>query len=228
MNARISRILLVSPEKNETIRRNRSRIFVWPKGETAIDAMIFQAHRPIDQFRDLAGRAILMSGLAIHQQETLELDIVETKTTTGMQQHFATRGWCHNEDGKVFDIIIEATFGNESVPTVDVNTLDPVLDGIETGENPLIIEADVYNLSAQQEEPSGDAEEANVVEVDFKGKVDNSASTNEEPAEETKAARRSDDSEDGDGNETTEGRMKGKPGRVKNPWDMRLKANRTK
>lgn len=222
MNARISRILLVSPEENETIRRNRSRIFVWPKGETAIDAMIFQSHRPIDQFSELAGRAILMAGLTIHGQQSLELDIVDTMTTTGMHQHFTTRGWCVNDEGKIFDIIIEANFSDIDLPTVDVNTIDPVLDGIDTGENPLIIEADVSNLHPRYEEDSDVvADETNVVEMK---QPSNSETTNEKP-EIKKAARRS-DSSDEDGDESTEGRMAGKPGRVKNPWDGRLKRNR--
>jgi hypothetical protein len=209
--ARISRILLVSPEDNETIRRNRSRVFVWPKGEAAIDAMIFQSQRPIDSYRELAIRAIMMSGLKIQNQDHVELDIVEVPTTTGMQQHFSTRGWCRNDEGEVFDIIIEAALLNEELPSVSVSTIDPIMDGIESGENPLIIEAQVSNLK-----PRASDDKSNVVPM--------TRSTQSSPK--ARVARKP-TVHDGHEDENPSGRMKGRPGRVKNHWDGRLAQNRT-
>ena len=223
MNERISRIMLVSPDSAETIRRNHSRIFIWPKGESAIDAMIFQSQRPIEQFKELAGRAILMAGLSIDGQSEMELDVVDSRSTTSMQQHFVTRGWCVDDDSKIYDIIIEASLSRTDLGEIEISTLDPVMDDINTGENPLIISVDVDDLVSLEDEEADEA--SNVVEMKPKQETTNESQPKQPPKQ--VAARRSQD-DDNDGDENTEGRMKGKPGRVRHPWDGRLKQNRTK
>ena len=203
----VSRILLISPEQNELVRRNKSRIFVWPAGESIIDSIMFQPQRPISTFIDDAIRAMDMAGL--HDMGYVDgdrLTIGDGNTLqVGAPKHLTSHGWL-TIDNKVYDLIVEVDVSGERLKEPNVMTVNATPAEDNPFENPLVIIASVDDFRQNGE----DIEYKSAPIVDFQSR----------PA---MAARRPKDTD-----ESPEGRMTGRPGRVKNPLlDGRLKRNRS-
>lgn len=223
MDTRITRILLVSPEATETLKRNRSRVFVWPRGETIIDAMIFQSQRDIAEYGDVLDRAMNLSGLTIHNGDGYE--ILEQPNTVGMQKFFSTNGWLVDEENNVFDMIIEVAAQDEELGRPDITSIAPLTSDGDS-ENPLIFSTSTKELRSGGTQIDG-SQDSNVTEIPRQESSRQPGERQEQQMQpQSIAARRSQESEGESVQEDTSGRMPGKPGRVKSPFDGRLKQNR--
>lgn len=252
----IGRILLVSPEQNEMVRRNYSRIFIAPTGEGVIDSILFQSFRPVESFMGVAARAIQMAGLHSSDGE-LSLKALSNPHVTGgfLQEHLiTTSGWLENEDNVLYDMWIEVLPENEKLPgNLDITTYNAeTIDGFEN-ENPLVIAVDVENLQSHgasedsenldqnqtqnTDTTSQDSDNSNQEKVDESASVEGSTGnrgrvTNPETDRRLKRNRDNNGAamarrDEAEHSENNGGRMAGHPGRVKDRrFDFRLKQNR--
>lgn len=245
----VSRILRVSPEQNEMSRRNYSRIFIVPTGEGFIDSVLFQKHRPLEGYMDVAERAIALAGLK-DISGVNGLRAIHSSVGAGfLQGHIATVGWLEADDTTIYDLIVEVIPEGEQLPEIDFPTSNAsmVEDYLD---NPVIISAEKKDLahiwslsgdldigSARSPEAETQDEQANASEnqtVDAsssagqRGRVirdDDKRLKKNRPGNGSAMARQAAPS---DGDRTGDaGRMAGKPGRVRHSiFDGRLKANR--
>lgn len=247
----VARVLMVSPHQNEMLRRNRSKIFIAPAGETAIDTILAQGVRPIGDYIEAATRAIISAGL---HDPTGEIDLrpaFNHNATAGFnQQHLVSTGWLQNSDREVYDLVIELELGVEDeLPTINMKSFNGnPIEGFN--DNPLCIALDIQDLYPMSDnndvggEPEierqpgprlvevvgHDQEQHNGSDADRVpgafGRVKSPEDGRLKVNRQTAMARRSQDRSD-DNSGSNNGRMAGRPGRVKDPaFDFRLKSNR--
>jgi hypothetical protein len=217
----ITRVLLISPEQNELLRRNRSRIFIYPHGESLIDALIFQSCRRLEDFIPDVQRAIEMAQLE-DASNASQLMVIDSPNITGgmMQKHIVSNGWL-KIDHTVYDMVLEVAINGEVLPSPDITTMSIDESSDNAHENPLIILTGVESFAEGYYGRDGD-EPDNVVELTPRAQAD-TPSEQQEDAPKRRVARQTQEVDQ----EDESGRMAGRPGRVKNPLlDGRLKGNR--
>lgn len=242
----VSRILMVSPEQNEMVRRNRSRIYITNARESVIDSVLFQGYRPIDDFVPSALRAITMAGLTdISGDLTLTAAFEHGASAGFMQQHLVSRGWLQDGDKNVVDLILEVELQTEMLPDINMKTFDApyTIDG--SNENPLVIFCGIEDLYPQLDDDNIDQGQQEVAEQpQTEALSDNNGSGSgrgrvKDPENDGRMkhnrdnamARQADQGSTAGVTASTAAqgstaRMAGKPGRVARPWDGRLKHNR--
>lgn len=201
-NALITRILLVAPQKNELLKRNKSRVTLWPRNEALIDAYIFQSCRSLEHYKGVVDRAIKMTGLNMASPNDA-MTIVNTPSTNNVMDSYSPSGWLVDDENNVYDMIVEVSFVDEELPDINIKTYNAVNVDKESIENPVIICTGVDDI----------LQKSLVEEVE------------KEPVlKSVPIAARQSQTED-----VMLDRMPGKPGRVKHPeLDGRLKANKPK
>lgn len=232
----VTRILALSPDGSELVRRNNSRIFVSSGREVIIDAMLLQGSRSIESYIPAVGRAIAESGLQVKGDLQLKANF-DSKFGSGVfQQHLITNGWLQDNDGEVFDLFVELEDISEGeFPNMETYDAE-ILEGHEF-ETPLVFKLGIEDLTPQWNsmyEPTNVSGPRHEPEVDedripgARGRVkdpstDRRLKENREHPEQMVTARKS-QNQSGDSTE----RMAGMPGRVRFPeLDGRLKRNRS-
>jgi len=148
--SRIKRVLLVSPAQIEMTRRGFSKIWITIEGESAIDALLNQSVRNMEDYVDVSKRAIAYAQLADNYG-----DLIPSYTNEGSSNgaHLETASWLMNDQGTVFDIVLALDYQNEPrLDDISVVTImqqdDPVtLDGAPLGERPLVMLGDIEILT---------------------------------------------------------------------------------
>jgi hypothetical protein len=236
---RVSRILAVSPEANETIRRNYSRIYVVPADEGVIDTMLFQGSRSLESYLPDISRAIAEFGLKTKIDLQLSATFDSRFGSGIFQQHIITNTWLQDDQGEAFDLFVELDLSNEDSSYPEMETFDgSQIEGAEF-ENPLCFKLDIQALSPQWSgmiEENSQKEEINTPpmrtepkhepEVGNRGRVVDPTKDRrlkQNRPEQLESARRSQDQDD------PTARQAGKPGRVRYPGlDGRLSRNRSR
>lgn len=86
-------------------RKVKSRIYVWPKGETVLDNMINRRSRPIAAFRSMAYRA--MSGMGV---DVTKLEVkwsLRAGCACGCSPGFVVDGFDPKLDGRDLHVDVE-------------------------------------------------------------------------------------------------------------------------
>lgn len=248
----VSRILSVSPEQDELIRRNHSRIFIVPARDNIINSILYSRARSNDDYTRAIGRAITEAGLKTSVGDLQLRTVFDSKFGSGVfMQHFAANGWLVDDKREAFDLFIELEAFTHQTDLPEMETYDPVIIEGHEEENPLCIKLDVENLfpsfDNNEDEDRGDDEQmsddthvaqpAHEPEVaamqngNGRGRVtspdDRRLKENRPPQMVTARATQNGDDDQGASSQGLTGRQAGRPGRVRfRSLDGRLKANR--
>jgi hypothetical protein len=212
----VTRVLAVSPEQSELIRRNYSRIFVAPAGESMIDAVLFQGQRPVENFMEEIARAIAHVGMKVEGGDIQIRHSFDSKVMMGFFSQLAvTNEWLEDEKGNVYDLIVECAMVGErltdpeGIESFDGNPIDEA-----DFENPLCFKIGVENLDPLGWNTIAGETTPNLDNV--KGQTQGQTQAQITPRPEPEVELRGGNT---NGNRT--------PGRVTNPaTDKRLKQNR--
>lgn len=212
----INRVLRVSPEQNELYRRNKSRIFIGVEGESLIDTILQQPQRPIEEYIDVAHRAIAQAGL--------DNSYGELRGMYGSQigifgaTHLVTQNWLKDEDNNVYDLFIsvDPDFEITGEPPVQILPTQSLENGLE-GENPLVLSVDISDLIGP---PMYDDANENSQMDD--GQMQGGQGRVKDPNDGRLLENRQEGTHVDDGRQQSE---PGAQGQVKNPNDGRLKEN---
>lgn len=236
----VSRVLALSPEQNELMRRNFSRIFILPMGEGALDSILFQGSRSIENFIGPAARAVSEAGL----KTSIDLQLrgaFDAKLPAGYQSFIKTNGWVQDEKGEVYDLYIELDLQGEEGELPNMETYDAQsIEGMEF-ENPLCIKVGIEDLSPQWETTNQDAtvdetpkprmepevERAGGGQGQVKNPETDRRLKENRPEQLVSARQTQNRAESGESEGSSMERQAGKPGRVRfAALDGRLKRNR--
>jgi hypothetical protein len=249
----VSRVLALSPDQAELVRRNYSRIFIVPGKEGVIDAILFQGSRPLESFIPHIARAIASAGLKTTGADLVINKHFDPKVALGLgQDHFVTNSWLVDEGGEAYDLFVEldAVWDTEAPEMISydgdrlegmafaplcfklgIEDLSPSWDGlIGTNLGDDIVRTDTTennnganNDQTQTQMDQGRGTPGRVTDPSTDRRL--KANRGTEVPKQPVIARQTQDSDAG--GTPTRGRMAGRPGRVKHPeLDGRLKNNR--
>jgi hypothetical protein len=234
----IARVLRVSPEQAELFRRNKSRIFIGVEGESLMDTILQQPSRPVEEYADVAHRAIELAGL---DDEYGDLRAVYGTGigASGSCHLVTTAGWLKDEDGNVFDLFISLDPEMEAIGTPPVSIIEAVsIENGLPGETPLILSADVGDLMAapnyDETDQSGQDGSANISQMSDNtgqniGQSQGNQQQDNNQSQGNNQASGNNQQQEGNADLSNLGndeRTPGAQGQVKNPNDGRLKENR--
>lgn len=151
-NSRIRRVLLASPEQAELYRRGGSKIFIAVERESAIDTILNQSFRPMEEYIAAAQRAISYAGLNEDYGDISESFSNELGLFGGVC--LETSSWLKNENDDVFDMIVSVDYQFEPIgePPVKIMQLgDLDIQGSPQGERPLIMVGNIVDLTVGPE-----------------------------------------------------------------------------